>query len=55
MFKGCKSLTRIKFTGNAPNFGGGSVFTASSPTIYRSQGTTGWGETFAGCLVRLWP
>jgi hypothetical protein len=54
-FYGCTGLASVKFMGNAPVAGGTEIFTSSTPTVYRRQGSTGWSTTFAGRPVRLWP
>ena len=51
-FDGMTNLQSIRFSGNAPNYVGDpfseNSYTTPSFTLYYSQGTTGWGSTFAG-------
>ena len=54
-FVECLYLIDVYFKGNAPSLGE-NVFDEywSSATIYYLEGTTGWGETFAGRPTAVW-
>jgi hypothetical protein len=54
-FFGCTNLTGAYFEWNAPSVGTPNVFGgAIHLTVYRRDGTTGWGTSFCGCPVALW-
>lgn len=52
-FYECSGLTEVYFKGNAP-LADRWVFFGAEPTIYYLEGTTGWGETFAGRPTAVW-
>ena len=52
-FRVCPSLKGVFFQGNPPRVAG-DAFDYSNPTAYYLPGTTGWGETYAGCPALLW-
>ena len=43
------------FNGDAPASRGDYLFSNSAATIYHFAGASGWGETFAGRPVEIWP
>jgi hypothetical protein len=49
----CWSLAGVYFSGNAPSLGGVNVL-YDNAVVYYVQGTTGWGDTFAGRPTALW-
>ena len=51
-FSNCENLKNVVFLGDAPNEVS-DVFKGSTPTIYRSKGSTGWKATWSGRPVKL--
>jgi len=51
-FSECRTLERVVFLGNAPKENP-EVFQGSEPTIYRSEKSKGWKETWCGRPVRI--
>ena len=53
-FSRCGNLEKVTFLGNAPSASPDS-FGGTSPTVYYSIGTQGWGQTFAGLAAEPVP
>lgn len=53
-FSYCSKMKSLYFEGDAPSFGGASVFTGDNLTIYYLPGTVGWGPQVGGSPTAEW-